>query len=98
LRIAGPAAVRMVTLRITVARIAKGRYVLGNGSALGAESAPAPFAPARDGDSRRPVSTAGAPTEPAGWDGVGELCVVRVPDEQAARIAIDTTAANKERM
>jgi hypothetical protein len=48
----------MVTLRITVARDANGRYVLGKGSALGAETPPAPAAPARADVSRRPVSGA----------------------------------------
>jgi hypothetical protein len=33
-----------LTLRMTVGRDAKGRYVLGKGSALGAETAPAPGA------------------------------------------------------
>src|SRR4051812_3804561 len=38
----GPAAVMMVTFRITVGRDAKGVYVLGNGSAFGRLSAPRP--------------------------------------------------------
>ena len=41
LRIVGPAAVRIVTLRISVGRDGNGGYVLGNGSALGVETAPA---------------------------------------------------------
>src|SRR5688572_28112110 len=41
--IKGPAAVRMLTFRITVIRDGKGTYVLGNGSALGAEVAPRPI-------------------------------------------------------
>src|SRR5690349_12668844 len=47
LRMTGPAAVRMFTLRMTVGRDGNGRYVLGNGSALGVESAPAPAVPGR---------------------------------------------------
>jgi hypothetical protein len=34
----------------------------------------------------------------AGCAGVGELCVVRVPDEQPATIAIDATIVNVNRM
>src|SRR5688500_5745995 len=41
LRTSGPAAVKMCTLRMTVARVVGARYVLGNGSAFGVESAPA---------------------------------------------------------
>src|SRR6476620_5471444 len=41
-RISGPAAVKMLTLRITVVRDGKGTYVLGNGSALGVEVPPRP--------------------------------------------------------
>ena len=41
-RMSGPAAVKMFTLRITVGRDGYGVYVLGNGLAFGAESAPAP--------------------------------------------------------
>src|SRR5256885_14383543 len=40
--ISGPAAVRMLTLRMTVVRDGNGVYVLGNGSALGVEVAPRP--------------------------------------------------------
>lgn len=36
----GPAAVRIVALRMTVGRDGNGEYVLGNGSARGVESAP----------------------------------------------------------
>src|SRR5512132_3566283 len=42
LRIVGPAAVMIVTSRISVAREGGITYVLGNGSALGREIAPAP--------------------------------------------------------
>src|SRR5262245_20471770 len=42
--IVGPAAVMIVTLRITVGRDGYGTYVLGNGSAFGTLSAPAPGA------------------------------------------------------
>src|ERR1700686_1984422 len=41
-RIIGPAAVRMLTLRITVGREGNGVYVLGNGSAFGVDVAPSP--------------------------------------------------------
>src|SRR5215213_6634061 len=41
-RIVGPAAVMMLTLRITVGRDGYATYVDGNGSALGALTAPAP--------------------------------------------------------
>src|SRR5687767_4859521 len=41
----GPTAVQMVTFRMTVARDGNGVYVLGNGSASGAERAPDPVAP-----------------------------------------------------
>jgi hypothetical protein len=41
-RIVGPAAVMIVTSRISVARVGGAVYVLGNGSALGADTAPAP--------------------------------------------------------
>src|SRR5688500_2495963 len=44
LRISGPAAVKMFTFRITVARDGKGRYVLAKGSALGTDRAPEPGA------------------------------------------------------
>src|SRR5687767_537387 len=40
--ISGPAAVRMLTLRISVVRDGNGAYVLGNGSAFGADIAPRP--------------------------------------------------------
>src|SRR2546423_6465329 len=40
--ISGPAAVRMLTFRITVGREAKGAYVLGNGSAFGVDIDPRP--------------------------------------------------------
>src|SRR2546423_13757699 len=40
--ISGPAAVRMLTFRITVVREGKGAYVLGNGSAFGVDIAPRP--------------------------------------------------------
>src|SRR6185369_5204422 len=52
-RMVGPAAVRTVTLRMSVARDAGTTYVLGKGSALGAETAPAP-------GGNRVVSRAGA--------------------------------------
>src|SRR5215218_7193470 len=39
-RMVGPAAVRIVTLRINVGRDANGRYVLGKGSAFGSETPP----------------------------------------------------------
>src|SRR5690348_8583542 len=39
---AGPAAVRIVTLRMTVGFDGRGWYVLGNGSAFGVEVAPSP--------------------------------------------------------
>src|ERR1700694_2694085 len=42
--ISGPAAVKMLTFLITVVRAGNGTYVLGNGSALGAEVAPRPNA------------------------------------------------------
>src|ERR1051325_3381856 len=38
----GPAAVITVTLRISVVRDGNGLYVLGNGSALGTDTAPGP--------------------------------------------------------
>jgi len=41
-RIVGPAAVRMVALRIATTPDGTGRYVLGKGSAFGAATAPAP--------------------------------------------------------
>src|SRR5256885_13256563 len=68
LRIVGPAAVRIVTLRITVGRDANARYVLGKGSALGAENPPAPGLPARAAASRRAVS-AGALAGADTWAG-----------------------------
>jgi hypothetical protein len=40
--IIGPAAVRMLTLRMTVVREGKGAYVLGNGSAFGVDADPRP--------------------------------------------------------
>src|SRR5688500_3679907 len=40
LRIVGPAAVSMVAFLMTVVRDGNGLYVLGNGSAFGADSAP----------------------------------------------------------
>src|SRR5687768_8265168 len=43
-RMVGPAAVMMVTSRMSVARATGATYVLGNGSALGADTAPAPGA------------------------------------------------------
>src|SRR4051812_1341898 len=43
-RMVGPAAVMTLTFRISVGRDANGTYVLGNGSALGTLSAPAPGA------------------------------------------------------
>jgi hypothetical protein len=43
LRTVGPAAVRIVTFRITVGVDGNGRYVLGKGSALGVELAPCPM-------------------------------------------------------
>src|SRR5688572_15869829 len=42
--IVGPAAVITVTFRISVVRDGNGRYVLGKGSALGDDTAPAPGA------------------------------------------------------
>src|SRR4051812_41795358 len=45
----GPAAVRIVALRITVGREGKRAYVLGKGSAFGVESPPRLAAPADDG-------------------------------------------------
>ena len=39
-RIVGPAAVRMVTLRMSVVRDGKGLYVLGNGLSFGTETPP----------------------------------------------------------
>src|SRR3970282_2000740 len=42
LGIAGPVAVRMVALRMATGPDGTGRYVLGNGSAFGADTAPAP--------------------------------------------------------
>jgi hypothetical protein len=42
----GPAAVRILTLRMTVGRDGNGTYVLGNGSASGVEVAPSPTAAA----------------------------------------------------
>src|SRR5688572_11945507 len=46
--IVGPAAVSIVTFRMTVGRDAYGTYVLGNGSAFGTLSAPAPGAGGED--------------------------------------------------
>jgi len=54
LRIVAPAAVITVAFRITVGREPIGRYVLGKGSELGVESAPAPT-PARAAESLRDV-------------------------------------------
>src|SRR5689334_11915995 len=91
LRIVGPAAVRIVTLRMTVGRDAYGRYVLGKGSALGAETAPAPAAfDGRAALSRRVSSGFGVAGDCA-CAGVGPLCVVRVPDEQPATSTSDAT-------
>src|SRR5690348_8844091 len=84
LRIAGPAAVSIVTFRITVGRDAKGRYVLGNGFALGTDRPPW----SETAVVRAALSTRGAGAESARCDaaaaaGVGELWVVRAADEQA---------------
>src|SRR5579883_719797 len=70
---AGPAAVRIVACWMTVTREGKGVYVLGNGSALGTESAPGPGAgvgPAPPGDAAAARAGAGgAPgVPPARWD------------------------------
>src|SRR3954468_6842989 len=60
LRIVGPAAVMMLTLRMTVVCEANGRYVLGNGSAFGTEVLP------------RPADTGGGvESRPTDEDGVG---------------------------
>src|SRR5437868_4585887 len=98
LRIVGPAAVMIVTLRITVGRDAKGRYVLGKGSALGAERPPAPALPGRPAASRRAVSAGALDGAAETWAGVGELCVVRVPEEQLVRTAIDARVTIENRM
>src|SRR4051812_35731121 len=76
-RIVGPAADLLVTLGITVGRDAKGRYVLGKGSALGAERPPAPALPGRPAASRRAVSAGALDGAAETCAGVGELCVVR---------------------
>src|SRR5438105_6399551 len=99
-RIVGPAAVRIVTLRMTVVRAANGRYVLGKGSALGDETPPAPApAPPRVAVSRRiSAETGAAGVGACTCAGVGELCVVRVPDEQPATSAMDARTIVENRM
>jgi hypothetical protein len=80
----GPAAVRTVAFRMTVARDAKGAYVLGKGSAFGVDSAPR--FEAADG-----VELAGV-TPPAGG-------VVRAPaDVQPASAAERASAVTAFRM
>jgi hypothetical protein len=44
-RITGPAAVRIVAFRMSIAGAGTGWYVLGNGSALGSDTAPRPTPP-----------------------------------------------------
>ena len=70
-RIVGPAAVMMVTFRISVAREANGRYVLGKGSSFGVERPPSEGAV-------RTVSLVRA-----GAAGVGVVASCARPDAQA---------------
>src|SRR5690349_12027112 len=96
-RMVGPAAVRIVTFRMTVGREANGRYVLGKGSALGVEVAPGP-GPAtlvRAAESRRLSVVCAALV---GCAGVGVLCVARVADEQPASSTAKGTTVCVNRM
>src|SRR5690349_16113685 len=85
LRMTGPAAVRMLTLRTTVVREGKGRYVLGNGSAFGVDSAPGPALPARE----PPDVVVAAPVVGLVW---GEGVCVAGCGRQAAAAASSATA------
>src|SRR5688572_32726761 len=84
-RMVGPAAVMIVTSRINVARDAGATYVLGKGSALGADTAPAPGA-------GRPVSGRAAAVV-AGVAGRGEVVGVTCAGAQATNTA-PTSATN----
>jgi hypothetical protein len=73
--------VKIVTFRMTVGRDGKGVYVLGNGSASGAERAPDPAAP-------------GAPVSVDGVLGVdGDRAVV--PPEAHAVVAASARITNR---
>jgi hypothetical protein len=80
---AGPAAVKIVTFRMTVGREENGRYVLGNGLALGSERPPLSLPNVRAALSRRGISE-GAACDGNAVTGVGDVWVDRVVDEQAA--------------
>jgi hypothetical protein len=93
---AGPAAVRTVTFRITVARDANGRYVLGKGFALGTDSAPlSRFAVRAALSGRGCWAAAGACDVDCG---VEVVCVVRVADEQPTEIASSPTPNDRNLM
>jgi hypothetical protein len=87
----------MVTLRMTVGREENGRYVLGNGLALGSDSAPISRFAVPVVLSRRGAS-GGATCDEEAVDGVGELWVARVADEQAAIPASSPAPSGRNRM
>src|SRR5919109_1280499 len=78
----GPAAVRIVALRMTVGREGNGVYVLGNGSASGVESVPV----------RAPLRTALSAAGVAVVDGVR---AVAPPDAQAVTAATSAIKTNR---